>query len=105
MKGFEITINGHRVKGAVPKGITGVLISYKDRACRIFFNSLTEAGMFAQTWYSSDLVLGDKIIISYQEIDAPSPAMSIRDYKDEKEMLESYYKMRDELIEEGLITD
>lgn len=109
MKGFELLVNGCQIRGGIHKGVTGVIITYKDNACSILFSSLSDAGMFSQTWYSSNLALDDKIIILCKEIDNPSEPESILDYNDKellnKLQLETYYKMRDELIKEGLITD
>lgn len=109
MKGFELLVNGCQIRGGIRTGITGVSITYKHNACRILFNSLSDAGMFSQTWYSSNLTLGDKVIISYQEIDNPSQPERNLDYNDKELLnkleLENYYRIRDELMKEGVITD
>lgn len=109
MKGFELIVNKRKTSGGVTMGITGISLTYRDNACRVLFSSMDETGMFSQTWYSSELSLGDRIMISYQEIDNPSPPERIIDYHDkelvDKLTLEGYYRMRDELIKEGLITN
>jgi len=66
------------------------------------------SGTMAYTWYMSDLTLGDKLSIFFKQIETISDPFRVIDYQDsallEQMEVETYYKLQNELIEEGLIT-
>lgn len=107
MKGFELTVNGKKIKGAIEKGSTGVLLTYKDNQYHVDFGSMDETGMRSYTWHSSNLEDGAKLTISVEEIAETSETAVVRDVNNEEQLnkssLENYYKLRDELIKEGVI--
>lgn len=80
-----------------------------DDTFNVFFNSLDATGMNSYTWFPSNLKVGAPIVVSLQEIKETSHSQSVTNYNDQVQLdkleLESYYKMRRELIEEGLIND
>ena len=107
MKGFELNINDNIISGGIENGLTGIVISCRENKCQLDFSSLDHTGMISSIWYSSILKLGDKIMIKAVEINHASAPAEIRDYKDKELMnkidLDSYYRMRKELVSEGLI--
>ena len=109
MKGFELDINGENVKGAISEGITSIILTCKDDQYNINFSSLDNTGMLAYTWLFSELEQGSKLKISISEISETLEPTSVTDYANKDQIdkleLESYYRMRDDLIKEGLIGD
>ena len=108
MKGFTLKINGECISGSIEDGITSVLVTYKDGLFRVFFSSLDKSGMLAYTWYASELKIGDCIRVCFEDITRLSEAREIRNYnkmleQSQKETLETYRTLKEELIEEGLI--
>jgi hypothetical protein len=107
MRGFELTINGEKIEGAIGEGITSIVLSCKDNQYNINFGSMDNTGMLTYTWFSSDLKQGSKLKIVSKEVSVTLNPIDIRDYNNKEQMdkleLESYFKLRDELIKEGLI--
>lgn len=108
MKGFELYLENHKVVGAIEAGVTTITISLKENNCHVAFGSMDGSGMMAYTWYMSDLTLGDKLSIFFKQIETISDPFRVIDYQDsallEQMEVETYYKLQNELIEEGLIT-
>ncbi|GHE37095.1 hypothetical protein [Sphingobacterium griseoflavum] len=108
MKGFKLSINDHKaIMGGIQDGSTGVIVSHKDGKLQVFFNSMDKTGMLSYTWCADNLSFEDKLKISYQNIYEELSPIDVLDYTNQEEMdsvaLESYYQLRDELMEEGLI--
>ena len=107
MKGFTLQVNGECISGSIEDGITGVLVTYKEGLFRVCFSSLDKSGMLSYTWYASDLKIGDCLKICFEDITRCSEARQIRDYNNRealnKESLETYRQLKEELIEAGLI--
>lgn len=63
------------------------------------------------TWLKSDLHIGDEITITFGDIDGlkVSKPISVRDFNDveaeRQSMLDSYRKLKQELLEEGLLKE
>lgn len=109
MKGFKLSLNEKRLSGAIKEGITSVLITFNDGKFNLNFSSLNQANQ-SYIWHKTDLKIGDLIDISFEENVDVSEAQEIIDHnisKDEsdKRTLDSYHKLRQELIQEGLLTD
>ena len=109
MKGFELTVNEKKIKGAIKGGITDVLLTCRDNQYYICFGSMDDTGMLSYTWYSSNPEDGAKFTVSVEDIAETSEPAVIMDYGNKEQSnklsLESYYKLRDELIKEGVIND
>lgn len=108
MKGFKLSIKGKQISGAIENGITGITITSEKGQCRVFMNSLNETGLLSYTWYSADLEIGDSLSISFEDITDVSEVQETVDHSNpdeiDKQLLKSYYKWREELITEGLIS-
>lgn len=108
MKGYQVLINNsQKISGGIHEGSTMVLITFRDGLFRVNFSSIDQTGMIAYTWYVADLKLGDKLDITYQEIIEDINPAQVVDYNNQEEMdrmaLEGYYKMKAELIKEGIL--
>ena len=108
MKGFTLQMNGECISGAIENGITSVTVTCKEGHCHVYFGSLDNSGMFAYTWYTSDMETGDCLNICFEDIVNTPKAIETRDYnrtpeESQKEDLETYRKLKAELIEEGII--
>ncbi|SUJ28277.1 Uncharacterised protein [Sphingobacterium spiritivorum] len=108
MKGFTISVNDkEEISGALAEGTTGVIISSKDGKLSVLLDSLDKTGMVSYIWYSSDLAVGDKLKITYQDIKHEIMPESILDYKNQEDLdriaLERYFQLQEELKGEGLI--
>lgn len=108
MNGFKLKINKEQVCGAIENGITSITVTNKEGKYRLHFGSLSSDGNTSYTWYASDLEMGDTLDIYFGDIiDSPIP-VEIRNYdrpeqERQKEDLEIYYRLKQELIDEGLI--
>jgi hypothetical protein len=107
MKGFVLKINGKHIAGAIDEGITGVLLTCKNDVCHVDFGSMDKTGMIAYTWYSADLKMDDCLTVCFEDIGATSEPQNIRDYNNlsMEESLIWYRQLKQELIEEGLISE
>lgn len=104
MKGLALNINGQIVKAG---GYAGVVMSNKDSCLRISLIGCDKE--YSYTYLSRNLRIGDNIIVAYEDIAEPdllSP-VNIIDHRNPEELkrcaLEEYYRLRQELIEEGLL--
>lgn len=112
MKGFILKTPHKIISGGLDSGITDVLISNKEFYYKLHFGGLDDTNI-SYTWHSVEVQPGDIFTISYQEINHPSPVIKIRDYsksnsptnEDNRDTLAWYYRLKQELIEEGLLTD
>ena len=110
MKGFKLQMNGECISGAIDNGITSILVSNKEGKYRVVFSSMDNTGMFSYTWYSSGMEIGDHLSISFEDIIHVSEVKETRDYnitleESQKRDLETYYKLKAELIKEGIISE
>lgn len=110
MKGFILKAADKVISGGLNSGITDVLISNKEFYYRLNFGGMDDANV-SYTWYSEEVQPGDIFTLRYEEISETSPAIKVRDCcqdyvstnEDDREALEQYYRLKKELIEEGLI--
>src|SRR6218665_93595 len=104
MKGFELTVNEKKIKGAIKEGSTCVILTHRDNEYNIYFGSLDNAGMLSYIWYSSKPEDDAKFTISVEDIGETSEPAVIMDYSNKEQLnklsLEYYYKLRDELAKE-----
>jgi coenzyme F420-reducing hydrogenase delta subunit len=110
MKGFTLRVNKECISGAINEGITGIIVTYKEGQCHVNFSSMDKSGMLSYTWYAADLEQGDCLSICFENISSVSQAKGARDYNKsqeeiQKESLELYRKLKEELINEGLIDE
>lgn len=107
MRGFKLKIHGKEISGAIEVGITNIVLSCKENQFHLTFSSLDETGMISQVWYSSYLELGDRLSIIFDDTYGVSQPMEVRDYTNKDAMdrllLQSYHRLREELVNEGLI--
>lgn len=106
MKGFTLKKGGNIISGAIEEGITSIILSNKDGVFRLHFGSLDKTGMQACTWYASDLELGDTLQICYTDVVNTSEPQEVLDYNSldhDKVELDYYYRLKRELIEEGVL--
>jgi hypothetical protein len=101
-------MNGKCISGAIENGITNIIVTYKKDQCHVYFGSMDNSGLLAYTWYTSDIEIGDSLNICFEDIIHISEAREIRNYnrtleKSQKEDLETYRKLKKELIEKGVI--
>ncbi|MDR2954695.1 MAG: hypothetical protein LBV43_06410 [Prevotella sp.] len=107
MKGFILQVNDKSIAGAIDSGSTSINIVCREDQCQLSFSSLNKDGMLAYTWCTSDLTIGDSIIVCFDDIDNLSEAQRVLDYNNSHQInalsLETYYKLKKELEEEGLL--
>lgn len=103
MRGFILKTGGKVILGGLDSGITSVLISNKEGPYRLCFGSMDDKNL-SYTWYAADLEQGESFIITYDEIEHVSEPQRIGDgrntHEDDLRLLESYHKLKQELIEE-----
>lgn len=109
MRGFELSIKGKKIEGAINEGITIIVLTCRDDQYSIHFSSMDNTGMMAYTWFSSDLEQGTQLTIAAKEVANTLVPVDFVDYNNREQLdklqLESYFRLRDELITEGLIED
>lgn len=107
MKGFIVNINDKNIVAAMENGIADVLITNKEGPYRLLLGGMDDKTI-SYSWYSVDLELDDSFTVTYDEVECVSIPKRIWDAKNNPEddlaILESYHKLKQELIEEGLIT-
>jgi hypothetical protein len=108
MKGFILQMDGKCISGAIDEGNTSIILTCKENKCHVHFGSLDNSGMLSYTWYATDMKTGDCLYILFTDDIRIPEAKEIRDYnqfteESPKESLELYLKLREELIEDGLI--
>lgn len=108
MKGFVLYEGSERVCGGAESGVVNVLISNKEFDFRLHFGGMN-AEQEIRTWYARTLVPGDRISIGYETFDeasAPQRLGSGRNTpEDDLRLLETYRRMKRELIAEGLLAE
>lgn len=104
MKGITLTFNGQEIKAG---SHAGIIISNKESDLHIMFAGCDKERSY--TYFRQSLKAGDDIFIKYGELtesEMSSPAR-IMDYGNPEElkrsMLEEYHRLRQELVDEGLI--
>ena len=106
MKGFKLNMSDKAISGAVKRGFTSVMISNKDGFYKLDFGSVDDEGNF-YTWYNINLQYGDSFNIYYDEISEVSSTNNIRNISNAEEenelAIKLYHKLKQELIEEGLL--
>jgi len=106
MKGIILNTGNETIYGSLNNGIFGVLISNKDGIYKLNFGGQDD-DVTIYTWYKADLKLGDSFSLCYDEIVDVSSVIKIQKDKYVAEIdklaLDSYHKLKQELIEEGLI--
>lgn len=109
MKGIRLNVDGMSIVGAISGGITGVILSYREREYSIVFSSLDDAGMKSTIWFSGALKKGSKVNISFEEIETSSEPQKEIDYGSQHSIdqqdIETYYRLKEELTKDGLITN
>lgn len=109
MKIVNLQLNDKVFRGGIEVGITSILISFKKPQYSLTFGSLDDTGMKATTWMSSDIEIGDKLIISFDDATEVSNPIDTVDYNDISKIddfrLKSYYQLRDELIKDGILLE
>ena len=104
MKGIALDFNGHTVKAG---GYAGVIMSNKESGLRISLIGCDKNCSY--TYFSHDLKIGDNIIVWYEDIDESdvSAPVSTLDYGNpddvKRSVLNEYYRLRQELIDDGLL--
>lgn len=110
MKGFILEIGKDTIYAALESGSVGIIISNKDGNYNISLNGMDDQGIF-YVWYNKNLSIGDSMTLKYEIIEQimVSKPSFIRDVRDEesenKLLLDSYYKLKQELLDEGLISE
>ncbi|MDR1756412.1 MAG: hypothetical protein LBR65_05560 [Culturomica sp.] len=105
MNGFILDTGDKKWYGASRSGITDILLSNKEGPYRLYFGCMERNGI-PYTWYSADLEPGDRFTIIYDNIEQVSPAVRVNlenTPEDDQLLLESYKKLKQELIDDGLI--
>lgn len=108
MKGFSLQIGDNITYAALETGSVGMLISNKSGEFTISLNGMDMQGTYYE-WYNHKLCIGDSITLKYDSVDESmiSKPIFVRDVNDkeseDKLLLDSYDKLRQELLEEGLI--
>jgi coenzyme F420-reducing hydrogenase delta subunit len=111
MRGFVLRINEKCISGAIEEGITSVIVTWKENRCHIHFGSMSKNGMVSYIWYVSDMKISDCFNVDFKEINDVSEAEGIRNYNklqdvnEQKNDLELYFKLKKELIGEGMISE
>ena len=107
MKGFVLKTDNRAISARLDTGVTSMLISNKEFYYKLDLSALDNNNV-SYIWHKAELRLNDVFTISYEEIADISPVQEIRDLKDMNEndlrALESYHSLKQELINEGLIT-
>ncbi len=118
MKGLTVQIGERKISAALENGGISIIISNKESKTPGRFHT-NLGGMdndnlhIIYEWLSVDLDQDEPMIIKVEEIDEASvtPPALIRNYKDPKDpefiesmnqsLLDSYYELKQELIDEG----
>lgn len=106
MKGFTLRKDNNIISGTIKEGITSIILTNKDGMFRLTFGSMDKTGMHSYTWYASDLKLVGTLQICYTDVINISEPQEVTDYNSmdhDKIELYSYYRLKRELIEEGVL--
>jgi hypothetical protein len=106
MKGFILKTGSEIISAGLDNGLTDMLISNKEFYYLLKLGGL-DAANISHIWYNTELQLGDSFSITYDKIERISTPIRIGNDlntpEDDRVLLKSYYKLKQELIEEGLI--
>lgn len=109
MNGFSLKHNNEAICAALETGSIGIVISNKDGEFSISFNGMDSQGIYYE-WYNQKICTNDSITVKYEHINEStvSQPISIRDMNnkkvEDKLLLNSYFKLKQELLDEGLIS-
>ena len=110
MKGFTVSSSvAPLAKAAIESGNVTVMITNKEGKYSLQLSALDSTGTIDHTWISRPLLEDEVLNVVFEEIDesSVSEVQSVRDFNDEvnetRLLLESYYRLRDELIQEGVL--
>lgn len=103
MNGFILKLNGEVFAGAMD-GCSTITITGKNDTFRLEFGGMDKLA-HSCVWCTKTLEAGDRLSIKYTDIDESeiSAFAEFIDVVDEFKLLESYHRMKQELIDEGLI--
>lgn len=103
MKGFRLRINGKNISAEVREnGYIGITLTNKEGPFRICFGGI-DKDMKSFTYYASDLTLGDKLNIFFEnniQFSEPIEKEDVRLLSENdilKRELELYWKLKEEL--------
>lgn len=110
MNGFRWKKEGEEVCAALPCGSVGMLLTNKEGDCTVSLQGMDAQGVF-YVWCRAKLRVGDSLTVgleAVEEADVSEP-ISVRDARDEEAerrlLLDSYHRLRQELIGEGLLAE
>lgn len=113
MKGFKICLRDKEITAALPDGSCGLIITYTQGKATIVMNGVT-GDLWTYRWFESELMLEDSVTILCTEVEKASEPMEISNQfrlSKEEQMcvqteneLKTYYELRKELLEEGVIS-
>ena len=103
MTGFILKLNGEVFAGAMD-GCSTITITGKNDTFRLEFGGMDKLA-HSCVWCTKTLEAGDRLSIKYTDIDKSeiSAFAEFVDVVDEFKLLESYHRMKQELMDEGLI--
>ena len=103
MIGFILKLNDEVFAGAMD-GCSTITITGKNDTFRLEFGSMDKLA-HSCVWCTKTLEAGDRLSIKYTDIDKSeiSAFAEFIDVVDEFKLLESYHRMKQELMDEGLI--
>lgn len=110
MKGFSLKIDNKTIHAALESGSSGIIISNKEGDYNISLHGMDDKGVY-YVWYKKNLSVGDSMSIKHEIIEQSmvSEPIFIRDVNDEdaenKLLLDAYHKLKQELLDEGLISE
>ena len=110
MRGFIVIQSQETVNAAIEKGSVSILISNKEGDYSVYVGGMDVDGVF-YTWISRKLVENDSFEIRLSDFEPSSVSefASKRDVRDEESennlLLEAYYRLRNELVDEGLLKE
>lgn len=108
MNGFSIKINEEFINIALDSGSVGILISNKEGNLEVCINGMDCNGVY-YVWYNKEMIMNQSIdiefkTISHSVISKPIFIRNVNDTKhEEKLLLESYHKLKNDLLAQGLI--
>lgn len=110
MNGFRWMREGEVACAALPCGSVGVLLTNKEGDYTVSLQGMDAQGVF-YVWHRAKLHVGDSLTVSFEAVEEAdvSEPISVRDVRDEEAerrlLLGSYHRLRQELINEGLLAE
>ncbi len=108
MNGFTIKHNDKELHIALPTGGVTLLIINKEGKFNIHCQGMDRDATF-YSWHEEELKTGDTVTLCYGEQDAATISQPIYVHKresqisEDQELLANYHKMKQELMDEGLL--